>query len=121
LGFADRPSEVRVFISRFDRILAAVAVSGLLILGIGETLTRVDEPMPLFFWLPTLWGGAALIFAGGFRVRGRLRLAKVLVLVGCAAGFIPSVWTLVMPALLVTLAIRTVSVRGSALSTEAPR
>ncbi len=99
-----------MFNGRLDLLLARATASGLLILGIGETIARLDEPMPLFSWLPTLWGGAALVFAGGFVVRGNPRLAKVFVLVGCAAGFTPSAWTLVMPALLVTLAIRTISV-----------
>jgi hypothetical protein len=49
-----------------------------------------------------------LIFAGGLLVKENIRLARVLVLLGCAVGFLPSVWTLVMPAVLTTLAIRTV-------------
>lgn len=46
-----------MFTNRFDRVLAVVVVSGLSILGIGELIARLDEPMPLLFWLPTLWGG----------------------------------------------------------------
>lgn len=30
------------------------------LLGLGELIVRVDEPSPLLFWLPTLWGGNAL-------------------------------------------------------------
>ena len=108
--FADsRLSEVLVLAGRFDRALGALAVSGLFALGTAEAIARLDEPMPLLFWLPTLWGGAALILLGGFLVAATSRLSKVLVLLGCAVGFVPSVWTLIMPALLVTLAIRTVS------------
>lgn len=99
-------SEVIVFAGRLDRVLAVSAASGLFILGIGEGVARLDEPAPLLFWLPTLWGGALLVLAGGFLVKGNVRLSKVLVVAGCALGFVPSVWTLVMPALLVTLAIR---------------
>lgn len=99
-----------MFNSRLDQLLAGATASGLLILGIGETIARLDEPMPLFFWFPTLSGGAAMVFAGGFLVRGNPRLAKVFVLVGCVAGFTPSAWTLVMPAFLVALAIRRISV-----------
>jgi hypothetical protein len=110
LVFADsRLSEVLVLAGRFDRVLGALAVSGLFVLGIGEAIARLDDPMPLLFWLPTLWGGAALILVGGFLAAANSRLSKVLVLRGCAVGFLPSVWTLIMPALLVTLAIRTVS------------
>ena len=66
-----------MFNGRLDLLLAGATASGLLILGIGETIARLDEPMPLFFWLPTLWGGAALVFAGGFLVRGNPRLASM--------------------------------------------
>jgi hypothetical protein len=52
-----------------------------------------------------------MIFTGGLLVKENIRLAKGLVLLGCAAGFLPSVWTLVMPAMLMTLAIRTVASR----------
>jgi hypothetical protein len=41
------------------------------------------------FWLPTLWGGCVLIFAGGLLVKENMRLAKVLVLLGCA-GWLPA-------------------------------
>ena len=98
-----------MFTSRIDRVIGVVAVAGLLILGAGEMIARLDEPAPLFFWLPTLWGGAALILTGGFLVERRTRPARALVLFGCAAGLMPSLWTLVMPALLATLAIRAVT------------
>jgi hypothetical protein len=97
-----------VFNSRLDRALAISAGTGLFVLGVGELVARLGEPMPLWFWLPTLWGGCVLIFAGGLLVKENIRLARVLVLLGCAVGFLPSVWTLVMPAVLTTLAIRTV-------------
>ncbi|MEX2280614.1 MAG: hypothetical protein WEA76_11075 [Acidimicrobiia bacterium] len=100
-----------MFSTRIDRVLALSAVSVLTILGLGELIARLDDPTPLFFWLPTLWGGAALILAGGFLVKGNLRLAKTLVILGCAVGWTPSVWTLVMPVLLITLVIRTVRTR----------
>lgn len=64
--------------SRFDRILAATVVAGLAILGVGEVVTRLSEPLPLFFWLPTLWGGAVLVFLGSFRFRDRERLRVIL-------------------------------------------
>jgi hypothetical protein len=103
-----------VFFGRLDRVLTALAASGLIILGIGEVLTRLNEPMPLLYWLPTLWGGAALILIGGIVGTDSTRLSKTLVVAGCAIGFMPSVWTLVMPALLITLIIRT-------LGTATPR
>lgn len=96
-----------MFTGRLDRVLAVSAASGLFMLGIAEGVARLEVPAPLLFWLPTLWGGALLILAGGFLVKGNVRLSKVLVIAGCALGFVPSLWTLVMPALLVTVAIRT--------------
>ncbi len=86
-----------MFHRRIDRVLAALAAVGLLILGIGEVITRLDEPGPLWFWLPTLWGGTTLILIGGFVSTENRRLSKVLVVGGCALGMLPSMWTLVMP------------------------
>ena len=96
-----------MLVSRFDRVLGALTVSGLVILGIGEVITRVDEPTPLLFWLPTLWGGAASILIGGFVMTRNIRVSKALVIAGCALGFLPSFWTMVMPVLLLVLVIRT--------------
>jgi hypothetical protein len=107
--------EVLVFVGRLDRVLAVAAVGGLFILGAAELAVRLDDPMPLLFWLPTLWGGAALIVAGHRVGNDRLRIAKVIVLLGCAIGFVPSAWTLVMPVLLIAMAIRTISRRDKIL------
>jgi hypothetical protein len=109
-----------VFNSRLDRVLAISAGAGLFVLGAGELVARLGEPMPLLFWLPTLWGGSALILAGALLVKENIRLAKVLVLLGCAVGFLPSVWTIVMPAMLMTLAIRTVLTRPMEQSLPQP-
>lgn len=98
-----------MFVSRLDRVLAILAASGLIVLGIGEIITRLDELAPLLFWLPTLWGGAALILIGGFAGSPSARLSKVLVVAGCALGLLPSFWTMVMPALLIVLIVRTLS------------
>ncbi|MGH8949671.1 MAG: hypothetical protein ACRDXF_12485 [Acidimicrobiia bacterium] len=106
-------TEVFVFAGRLDRALAASAVTGLFLLGIGEIVARLDEPLPLLFWLPTLWGGAALILVGGFVIDENIRLAKVLITAGCLVGVVPTMWTLVMPALLVTLVFRTLNGRSS--------
>jgi hypothetical protein len=102
-----------MFVGRLDRVLSALAASGLIILGIGEVVTRLDEPMPLLYWLPTLWGGAALILIGGIVGTDNTRLSKTLVLAGCIVGLMPSVWTLVMPVLLISLIIRTLTAAPS--------
>ncbi|CAN5271010.1 hypothetical protein BH24ACT7_BH24ACT7_10650 [soil metagenome] len=95
-------------------MLAGAVAGGLFILGAGELITRLGEPLPLLFWLPTLWGGAALVFVGSFRVPRMRRLSWVLVIAGAMLGFVPSVWTIVMPALIITLVVRTISGPGRA-------
>ena len=76
-------------------------------LGIAEVIGRLDEPGPLWFWLPTLWGGATVILIGGFVSTENRNLSKVLVVSGCALGLLPSMWTLVMPVLLMAVIVRT--------------
>lgn len=98
-----------MFDRRIDRVLAALAAAGLIILGIAEVISRLDEPGPLWFWLPTLWGGATLILVGGFVPTENRLLSKVLVVAGCAIGLLPSMWTLVMPVLLITVIFRTLT------------
>lgn len=100
-----------MFHTRLDRVLALSAAFVPAVLGIGELIARLDELPPLLFWLPTLWGGAAPIFTGGFLVKEHLGLAKASVVLGCVLGFVPSAWTILMPVLLITLLIRTVVTR----------
>lgn len=75
-------------------------------LGVGELTTRLDEPAPLLFWLPTLWGASALVFIGAFRIRQKPRLAKILILLGSFLGLPASAWTLLMPILILALIVR---------------
>ena len=96
-----------MFRNRFDRILARIVGGGLFLLGIGELIARLDDPLPLFYWLPTLWGGAVLVLVGSFYVQ-REKLSKVLVILGAVLGLSPSAWTVVMPVLMITLVIRTI-------------
>ena len=53
-------------ISQATRILGAIVGGGFLILGVAELVARLDEPLPLLFWLPTLWGGGVLVLQGVF-------------------------------------------------------
>ena len=81
-------------------------------MGIAELIAHLDEPLPLLFWLPTLWGGAALVLIGVFRATGRLSV--VLVTLGAVLGFPPSAWTVLMPVLSLTLVVLMVRARREA-------
>jgi hypothetical protein len=100
-----------VFVNRFDRVLAIVVAGGLFLLGVGELVSRLDEPGPLLFWLPTLWGGAALVVLGSFRASGNTSMSKAFVIIGALLGLTPSAWTVVLPILIITLVVRTVASR----------
>lgn len=80
--------------------------------GLAELLLRLAEPAPLIFWLPTLWGGAALVLAGSFMVNRSDGVSRSMVLLGSALGFLPSAWTLVMPVLIVILIFRAALTSG---------
>lgn len=99
-----------MFRNKADRALAAFVGGGLFLLGAGELIVRLDEPLaPLFFWLPTLWGGAALVLVGAFRAGQSRELSRALVILGACLGFLPSAWTILMPLLLLALVVRTIS------------
>ena len=93
--------------SRATRILGAVVGGGFLILGVAELVARLDDPLTLPFWLPTLWGGGALVLLGVFRTTSPA-LSTVLVVVGTAAGLLASFWTILMPVLGLTLVVLTI-------------
>ncbi len=96
--------EVGLFRNSFDRVLAAVVGGGLFLQGLAELILRLDDPLPLFFWLPTLWGGAALVLIGSFRIGQREQVSRAMVIAGVLLGFLPSAWTVVMPVLIIALA-----------------
>ena len=75
-------------------------------------LLRLDEPGPLIYWLPTLWGGAALVLLGSFRINRSDGISRTMILLGAAVGFLPSAWTLLMPVLIVVLIFRTALTSG---------
>jgi hypothetical protein len=99
-----------VFRQKLDRILAATVGGGLFLQGAAELLLRLDDPAPLLFWLPTLWGGSALVLVGAFRRNQRIGPSLVMVVIGCLLGLLPSAWTVVMPVLIVALMLRAVLV-----------
>ena len=73
---------------------------------------HVDKPVSLFFWLPALWGGGALILIGVFRATARPRLSVALVILGAFLGLLATAWTVLMPLLMLALVVLTI-VRAS--------
>ena len=100
-------TRLTLFQARFDRVLAAVVGGGFFLQGLAELLLRLDEPAPLLFWLPTLWGGSVLVLVASFRVNRSEGISRAMVMLGAALGFLPSAWTVLMPILIVTLIVRT--------------
>ena len=74
--------------------------------GIAETvrLLRTGDG-GLWFWLPTLVGGGALIIVGTLVHSRRPGLGCVLTCAGCVLGILPTMWTLIVPVLLILLAV----------------
>ena len=101
-----------MFRSSFDRVLAGVVGGGFILQGVAELFFRLDEPLPLLFWLPTLWGGAVLVLIGAFRASDTQLPSKAMVILGALLGFLPSAWTVLMPVLIVTLVVRTLMTSG---------
>ena len=54
------------------------------------------------FWLPSLWGGGALVLYGVF---GREFVSAKLVTAGALLGMIATAWTLIVPVLAIALAV----------------
>jgi hypothetical protein len=99
-------------LSRTTRILGAVVGGGFVILGIVELVTRLDAPLPLLFWLPTLWGGGTLVLIGMFGADDRPAQSVALVVVGTIVGLLASAWTILMPLLGITLIFLTILTAG---------
>ena len=78
----------------------------LLVLGAAETVRVVrSDDGGLAFWFGTLVGGGALVLAGTLLADRRPRLSVVTTTTGCVAGILPTMWTVVVPLLLVTLVV----------------
>ena len=96
---------------RTIRILGAIVGGALIFLGFGEFIVRLDEPAPLLFWLPTLWGGGGSILFGVFGKNVATRNRRIFVIVGAAMGLLPSMWTVILPILSSVLVILTIKSR----------
>jgi hypothetical protein len=103
------------------RALGGTIGAVFLALGIAELVTHLDSPLSLFFWLPTLWGGGALVLVGVFGSAARPRLSVAFMLVGAFIGLLATAWTVVMPVLVfafVVLVIVQMSRRSPAQATR---
>ena len=108
---------------RIARATRALGVTvGVLFLGLGvaELVTHLDEPLSLFFWLPALWGGGALVLVGLFGSSMRPRLSLVLMIVGAFLGLLATAWTLVLPVLVFTFFVLVIVQAGRRSPTPAP-
>jgi hypothetical protein len=95
---------------RWTRWLGLFLGCLLIVAGIAETVRLLSTGAGgLWFWFPTLVGGGALILAGTLLRPTRPTLATRLTVVGCLAGMLPTMWTLVVPVLLIVLAVLSVS------------
>ena len=83
--------------------LGAFVVAIDLVFGIAELVSHLDDPASLVFWMPTLFGGAVLVFLGVFRRVGPSAVA--LVIVGVGAASLATAWTLIVPLLGIVLVV----------------
>lgn len=88
--------------------------------GIAETVRAVrsgDGGIP--FWFGTLVGGGALVLAGTLVSARRPTHGFVLTTIGCVVGLVPTMWTVIVPVLLVTQAVATARQSAAATANEA--
>ena len=95
---------------RWRRWLGLFLGGLLIVAGIAETVRLVsNDAGGLLFWFPTLVGGGALILAGTLVWPTRPALGTRLTVAGCLLGMLPTMWTLIVPVLLIVLAVSSVS------------
>jgi hypothetical protein len=77
-----------------------------IVAGIAETTRAIvtgDGGIP--FWFGSLVGGGALILLGTLAFRHRPWLYRSLITVGCLAGVLATMWTLVIPLVALTVVV----------------
>ena len=78
----------------------------LLAAGAAETVRVVRSgDGGLAFWFGTLVGGGVLVLVGTLLLPGRPRTGFILTAIGCVAGLLPTMWTLIVPVMLVVLIV----------------
>lgn len=91
---------------RLTSILAVFLGTLYILAGVAETTRAIvtgDGGIP--FWFGSLVGGGALILVGTLAFRDRPRLSGSLVTIGCLAGVLATMWTLVIPLLAVAVIV----------------
>ena len=90
-------------------------------MGIAETTRAVisgDGGIP--FWFGSLVGGGALILFGTLAYRNQPRRRTVLVTVGCLAGILATMWTIILPLVAIVVIALTFRAGSQDAQTEAP-
>ena len=100
-----------------------IVLGGLLVAaGTAETVRLVRSGDGGFaFWFGTLVGGGLLILSGTLLLPRRPTPGFILTTIGCVAGLLPTVWTLVVPVMLVALVIATAKQAAAARDNEITR
>jgi len=99
-----------------------ILLGGLLVAaGIAETVRLVCSGDGGFaFWFGTLvgGGGGVLVLTGTLLLPRKPDTGCVLTAIGCVAGLLPTMWTVVVPLMLVALAIATAKRAAAAVDRE---
>jgi hypothetical protein len=92
---------------RLGRRLAPLLGATYLVLGVLELVRHNDESaIALLYWAISLLGGGILVLAG-LRAMPRSRdVGRGLVAVGAAFGVVPTLWTIVIPAVALVVIAR---------------
>ena len=89
----------------------------LIVGGIAETVRLVRSgDGGIYFWFPTLVGGGVLVIVGTLVASSRPTLGFLLTMIGCFVGIVPTMWTVIVPIMLVVLMVsraRQMSAAGS--------
>jgi hypothetical protein len=84
-----------------------LGLGGLLVIGgFAETIRAIDSgDGGLWFWTPTLVGGGALVIAGTILLPRSPSVGSRLTLVGAVVAMLPTLWTVIVPVLLIVLIV----------------
>jgi hypothetical protein len=110
-------AQVRAWTWWSGLFLGCLLVAG----GVAETTRAVrsgDGGVP--FWFGTLVGGGVLVLVGTLLLPRRPVPGCVLTTLGCVLGLLPTMWTVVVPLLLVALAIASARKAAADLETQKP-